>query len=178
MAFEPFYAYELIDEKMAGDLWEGMRSYRQRLNDFIEDDEPNVEKCRELMRTMEEIDDLHKDVSEEIYRIPSIIHIAGEYKEETNPDDDSQTAMIQRCSRCGSLLQFWYDGMMYLSDRKKIEPLEENETRWWDVGQMIGKHDIPGATDLYAIKEGRDLERWEHECVDMSGLENILDVQE
>jgi hypothetical protein len=176
MAFEPFLAYELVDQPMADKLHHTMKSYRACLEDFIGDEEADVEKARELLRAMEGIEETHRELSDEIYRIPSIVHIAGEKKEESNPDNAEETAIIQRCSRCGSLLQFWYEGLMYVSANKEVKPLDEEETRWWDVGQQLAKHDVPGATDIYAIKEDRPLERWEHECADLSGLENIFDV--
>lgn len=175
MAFEPFLAYELLDEKMAGKLHKQMKDYREALDTFVEDEEPDIEKARVLMQAMEEMEDVYKDVTNDIYRIPAIVHIAGERSEEENPDNPEETATVQRCSRCGSMLQFWYDGLMYLSRNYEIRPLEEEDSRWWDVGQQIAKHDTPGATDLYPIKD-RELERWETECADLSGLENILDV--
>lgn len=170
-AFKPFLAYELIDIKMAEKLHDAMCEHRVAVDDFVESEEVSVEKARRVMESLERIEHTYNGISNEIYRVPSIVHLAGEAKEESNPDNPEETATVQRCSRCGSMLQFWFDGIMYLTYDGRVRNWEENDTHWWEVGQQIAKSDITGATDLYEIDDGQKLERWETECADLSELE-------
>jgi hypothetical protein len=173
-AFEPFLAYELLDDKMAKKLHDAMREHRQTLDAFVEDDEPDIQRAAEVMRSLERVENTYNDIANDIYRVPAIVHVAGETKEESNPENEEEVATVQRCSRCGSMLQFWFDGIMFLSRDGKVRQFEEEDTRWWDIGQQIAKQDAPGHIDLYPVKEGRGLERWETECADLSELEALF----
>lgn len=174
MAFEPFLAYELLSEQQAEALHEAMRDYRETVNEFTENDEVDIEQAQRVMEAISEMDEVYKTIAHDIYRVPAVIHVAGERDEEANPDNPEQSATVQRCSRCGSILQFWFEGIMYLTDSGLVRDLGEDDNLWWDVGEQVGKTDDPSGIDIYPIKEDQELERWETECADLSELEALL----
>jgi hypothetical protein len=176
MAFEPFLAYELVNDQQAERLYNVMREYRETVNDFIEDEEgPDREKAQKVMEAIAEMDDAYKEIADEIYRVPATVHIAAEKGEESNPDNPEQTAVVQRCARCGSILQFWFDGIMYLALDGSVRDFEEEDSEWWEVGEQVGKTDATGGIDIYPVDEDHELESWETECADLSELEAMLD---
>lgn len=174
-AFEPFLAFELLSKKQAAELHTAMCEYRDTVDEFIKDDEPDIEKARQMMESISAMDEAYKEIAEDIYRVPAVIHIAGERGEESNPDDSDQTAVVQRCSRCGSILQFWFEGIMYLGVDGKVREYEEDDDQWWNIGEQIGKTDAPGVIDIYPVEADHEFERWETECADLSELEAMLE---
>lgn len=174
-AFDPFLAYELMDDKLASKLHDVLKTHRKNIDVFTDSDDADVEKARKVMQSLEACEKVYNEIADEIYRVPAIVHVAGDTKEESNPDNPEEFATVQRCSRCGSMLQFWFDGIMFLTRDGRVREWGEDDTRWWEKGQQIAKQDAPGHIDLYPVKEGRKLDRWETECADLSELEAIFE---
>jgi ribosomal protein S27AE len=169
MNFEPFFDYESVDERMASDLHSVITDYRKCCQRF--ESNGSVVNAVAVMKAQDELQHVYEAIKHSIFTVPALVHVAGPKKVETHPESGNE-ATVQRCSRCGSVIQLWHEHMIAMTGEGPRE-LDEDEVPWWKVGDVVAKCNHPAGMNLYEI-ENRPLKRHERECVDMSMIENIF----
>lgn len=169
MNFDPFIDYESVNEEMAADLHQAMRAQREAAQDFVSDDEPDLAKAAKFLEITNDVNSTVGAIMETLYTLPVMVHVAGERKEENNPDDESEQGVVQRCKRCGSVLHFWREGIAIFTPEGP-RMLQEDDVPWWEEGTLVAKGQSDSTLAMYEIEEKRELEKHERECLDMNSL--------
>ena len=158
--------FEDISVEMADDLYEGIARYEAAKKILLQSGaKERIRAARELLGAQKEMSDTANAIYETIWTVPMMVHTAGPAKDEQ--DDQGNSYTVQRCSRCGSVLQsFNAEGI-----QAALYGLEEAEDLpWWTEGDLVAKSgDSDYKLSLYLI-EDRDLEPFEYECVDLNEL--------
>lgn len=162
--FEPYLDWSSVTEEMANDLHRNITAYKKAQEDFMGD--PTPEKAAELLKPQYELNNIATGVFQTIYTTPVMVHVAGPKTEDK--DDDGEGRIVQLCKRCGSVLQFWRDGVTVMTPTGPVEIAEEN-IPWWDEGDVVAKSTTPESMTVYQITEGRALEKHERPCPDFAG---------
>ena len=168
--FDPFYDWSSITQEMADDLHRDFRKHKENLDALVASEQPDISLAAAVMESLNEIQLTSEAIRKTVWTQPVMVHIAGSRKHETNPDNPNEEAVLQRCSRCGSVLNFWQEGMMSLTEDGPRQ-MEEDEIPWWDQGALIGKVNGSLSISTYLIEEGRDLEKHEMECPSLMDLD-------
>lgn len=170
--FDPFLDWSKIGEDEAGRLRE--LSMRQRAAHGELADSGSIEAAVQMLKCYREVQETITDMFDSIWTVPVIVHIADRRSWEKNPDDPEQEAVLQRCARCKTVLQWWYPGMVSVSDPSGMimisttdpeSPLavQEEDYDWWPIGSTIAKQAPSGYEGIYVI-EDRPLHSHEVEC--------------
>jgi hypothetical protein len=166
--FDPFPDWEKVDQEMADDLHQEVVGQQRALKVF--ESEPTPENAAALIEFYTKTQATVAAIITAIWTQPVMVHVAGERKWEKNPDDDDQEALLQRCTRCKSVLNFWFDSMMTVGEDGP-RPIDQEEIPWWENGEFVAKGDGESGYSMYLIEKGRELEKHEFECVGMPELE-------
>lgn len=200
-SFEPYYDSEDISPADALKLQRLFTEYRDATSALVSasTEETRVEAAGRLLKAQREISELAEDMNDLIYRVPVMVHVAGEPKTEVIQGHD---VWVQRCSRCGSKLQWWYEGQRHMSFgnsrvelpmssddeieisfdtwQERIEQIFEkadkeitlDEVRWWPVGKRVGRgyDDEDGRTTYYDLEDNEELNKHERMCVALNEL--------
>lgn len=175
--FDPFLDWEAIDDEIAADFNKAIKQYRRATEAFAKmkrGDEDFAQAARTVLKCQMKVTRLSQGILSHIYTLPVMVHVAGERKNETNPDDPMQEGTLQRCSRCGSVLHFWHEGIIALTDQGP-RPLTEEDVPWFEKGEIVAKGETQGGVSMYVIDPPRDLEKHERECVSLSDLVGDFD---
>lgn len=174
MNFDPFIDFEAVTEEMAADLHAALREHRDAAAAFVEDDRPDPVKCARAVAAATEVNMVVGAIVESLHRTPVMVHVAGPRREELRAEDDDDEiedlVLVQRCSRCGSVLNFWTDHLGTFDPHTGPRRVELNEIPWWKEGQLVAKATKPGMIDMYLVEPDRPLDKHERECADLSGL--------
>ena len=169
MNFEPFFDYDGITDEMIDDLHQVFVAYKKASDRFTA-----MKSRREAIRVLETqtaVRETYDAVMAALWTVPAMVHIAGPKRQETHPEHHSE-ATLQRCQRCGSILQLWHDHMLCMTEHGPEQVTEEN-VEWWAEGDMVGKSNYETGMNLYEIDD-RELHSWEHPCVDIKGIVGTL----
>jgi hypothetical protein len=159
--FDPYIAWEDISDVMVDDLHAKIVEYKKAQDDFLT--EKNRENASRLMRLQFELNVIATGIHKTLYRMPVMVHIADE-KIETHEEEHE---IKQRCARCGSILQFWKEGMAIVTPAGPIG-VSEDDISWWDPGDIVAKATDDEGMTVYQVDPKRSLDKWERECVDLS----------
>ena len=175
-SFDPYPDFSKISQEQAEELQEAFKEYKELSNLLIGDATP--ETAGKVLQAHHDLSVKCDDVIHDIWTVPVMVHVADDPKWEKNPDDDDQEALLQRCSRCKSVLQFWHEKMIVMGRDGGTDTVEEEDIPWWEAGTMVAK-----STDqrdpmimnmsMYEVEPGRDLEKHERECVGFPELDQI-----
>jgi len=174
--FEPYLDWEKITDEMTDDLHEGLSFFHEAQDRFLEN--KTSKNAADMLRSHYEMSSIASDVKEAIYTQPMMVHIAGEVKVEENPENPLDEVTIQRCKRCGSVLQIYKEGLAQITESGP-EPVTEDEVLWWDDGDVVAKTSDSTSIHMYQIegqgKPARKLEKHEMECVSLEDLVGDFD---
>ena len=167
-SFEPYPDFEKITQEDADELHQLFRDYRQK-SDRLEQ-EARVEYVADFLQSFHAMNVRIEETVNRIWTVPYMVHVAGDKKTEQNPDDPTEEGIFQRCSRCGSTLNFWREGLMFLTPDGPKEMAEE-DVPWWTPGERIAKRDGgPQGYGMYRIDADHELEKHEIMCVSLESL--------
>jgi hypothetical protein len=167
--FEPYMDWGAIDQEMSDDFHAAMVEQLRARAAFEAENTPA--NAAALLKATVEVSEVGDRISRTIWTLPMMVHVAGEKRVEECPDcDDRHERVVQRCSRCGSMLQMWHDSILVMTERGPA-PMPEESIPWWDVGSNIAKSndDEMGTMSMYEIKD-REFDKHEMICPDLSAL--------
>jgi hypothetical protein len=178
--FEPYIDWNGLTDEMAWDLVEKLVPYKLANERLIKQAtrrwrKPNLRKMREatveLLQLQSELGSLNEAIIRTLVTIPMMIHVAGPKTVEECDSGTHNEHRVQRCARCGSVLQMWQEGMMHLTPAGPAEVTEE-EISWWTPGTLVAKSGSSGpGLSMYEVEpEGRELEKHEMVCVDLNKI--------
>lgn len=170
MNFEPFIDYEGATPEMARDLHAALREHKDATRDFVADDEPDLGKAARLIEASHRTHCTLTAIIEALHTTPVMVHVAGPIQHETDPDDGDEH-VIQRCTRCGSVLNFFRERFLVLDPHTGPRPMEEDDVPWWDEGTLVAKANSSDGVGMYEIETDRSLDKHERECADLTILE-------
>jgi hypothetical protein len=167
--FDPYFDWSELSDDMASDLHAHYLRHRRALDAFLDRKTPDRELAKEVMDSHEELSRTAEVIKMALWTEPVMVHVAGERKMETNPDDPEQEGVLQRCQRCGSILHFWAEGMGVMTpEGPRI--LNEDEIPWWPSGELVAKATNELGMKMYEVEKGRKLAKHEIECVSLAEL--------
>lgn len=164
--FEPYIDWDSVSAEMSNDMHAKLTEYKAAIKDFEEFNTPA--NCARVLKTQFELSNLSSVIHQSLFTLPVMVHIAGEKISEVDPEEHN--AVVQRCTRCGSVLQSWCEAFSILTPLGPRH-LEESDLPWWEPGQIVAKATDDDSMTMYEIEKGRKLEKHEKECVDLTGLE-------
>jgi len=167
--FDPFYDFDAITDEMILDLHKAVVGYKQSARRF--EAMRSKREAISVLKTQLEVQETYDAIMRAIWTIPAMVHIAGQKRSETHPKSGAE-ATVQRCQRCGSMLQLWHDGMIVMDDEGPTE-VDEEAVSWWNEGEIVAKATHAGGMHMYEIGD-RELHHYEHECVDIKGVLGTL----
>lgn len=166
---EPFIDWDALDDEMAKDLHQYLCAFRQAQADLAECEEAAGQQFRalaaNLLRTQEELSGVVGAIRNALYTVPMVVHVAGA---KSASYEDGQEQVIQRCKRCGSVLQVWTEGLIRMTPGGP-SAVPADDMVWWKEGETVAK----SASDdrqIYRIDENRELEDFERPCPDLTAL--------
>lgn len=171
--FDPYFDYDDPCEAHIAELHEALTRNTKARERFLE--EPNRETFVEIFESWDAMDAIINLVKHEAHTIPVIVHVAGEKRNETNPDNPTQEGVVQRCSQCGSVLSGWTEEMLVFTEEGP-RALEEDEIPWWEPGQRVAKTSqqetsMGSGVGMYSLDpQDRDLDKHEMPCVNLAEL--------
>lgn len=163
--FEPYIDFDAIDDRMTDDLHEAASAYKQATESFMK--EKSKENAANLLRTQHRITEIAHAINASLYTQPVMVHIAGEKSHDS--DEDGRDQAIQRCKRCGSVLQIWKTGWAAMTPAGPHR-LEEEDLPWWEEDDLVAKNSDNESMTMYEIEKNRDLEKHEFPCLDLTSL--------
>jgi hypothetical protein len=170
--FEPYIDWASVSPEMAKDMHEKMLEYRAAIKAF--EASGSTKDCSDVMRCQFELTNISAVIQQQLFVLPVMVHIAGEKIHEPSlhgdEDEEPHEHIIQRCTRCGSILQMWCEVVRLLTPEGPVQVPEEGIS-WWEPGAVIAKASDDDSMTMYVIEDGRELEKHEHECLDLTGLE-------
>lgn len=173
MSFEPYVDFDALTPEMAAAVRDSVAEYRSAMEALTAAPEATPELAATMLRASERASRVVREIVDELHVMPMMVHVAGERREETNPDNSEEQAVIQRCTRCGSILHLWSERMGVMDPEVGPRPLELEEIPWWSLGARIAKANSDnGPIEMYEIDPPeRELLAHEHVCADLSSLE-------
>ena len=163
--FEPYLDWSSLTQEMADDLHQLISAYKAAQKKFEEHN--TTENAADLMRLQLELTATSAAIQQDLITIPVLVHLAGPKTEGT--DSEGHEEIVQRCTRCGSLLQRWCEALVSMTPAGP-RSVEQDEMPWWDPGDVVAKASGDNGHAMYEITEGRALEKHEKECLDLTGL--------
>lgn len=166
--FDPFIDWEGITPEMVDDIHATLKEFRAAQESFLRT--ASSEDAAAMLRNQWDLTRTIEAITQTLYTIPVMVHVAGEKKIE----EDEQWGEItrQRCVKCGSVLGEWMERMMILTPVGPKQ-VEEEDLPWWTPGQRVAKAGTQGEDDqsmrLYLV-EDRELDKHEMPCVDLQDL--------
>jgi len=171
MNFEPFFDFEAVTPEMAMRLHATLHAHRAAVEAFLEDQQPEVGKAALVLEAANECNQLLNDIMEALHTTPVMVHVAGPQREETNPGDPDMYGVLQRCTRCGSVLNFWTEHVAMMDPEHGPRMMEIDDVPWWSEGTRVAKAIGPVGMGMYSIPEDQDLAKHELPCVDLRSLD-------
>lgn len=170
MNFEPFIDYEAVTPEMAQELYGALHEHRDLVQEFLSDEEPDVEKCARLLEAAHRGQNCFHAIIEALWTTPVMVHIAGPVQHETDEDGDEHA--FQRCTRCASVLNHFHGHYLVLDPETGPRQMTEEDVPWWSEGTIVAKHtqSDTGNVGMYPIDADRELEKHERVCADLTGL--------
>lgn len=166
MNFDPFYDYDSIASEMVDDLHKAVVDNTASVKLFAR--EKTRENAISVLKAQRQIQIVYDNVMQTLWTVPAMIHLAGEKKIEVHPETEIE-GVVQRCKRCGSVLQFWYEGLIHMTSVGP-QQVDEDDVSWWRDGDRVGKCSHEHGINLYEIDPQRSLEKHERDCVNMAGV--------
>lgn len=163
-SFEPYFDWDAIDEKMTDDFHALFMEYKKAQEDFAS--KKSVRTAANFMRLQREMSNIAHAIQHAVYTVPMMVHVAGPKVQNTEEDGTEQ--ILQRCKRCGSVLQVWQDKFL-IPTIDGLQPLSEDDLPWWDEGDIVAKASDDTGSTMYQVDEGRDLDDHERPCPDFAG---------
>jgi hypothetical protein len=163
--FDPFIDWDSVTQEMADDMHVKILEYKEAIKKF--EAENTISNCADVLRLQFELTTTSNSIHAALFTVPVMVHNAGE--KVSDSDSEGHSVITQRCTRCGSVLQGWREGMAVLTPNG-IEDLVEDKISWWKPGDVVAKASDAESMTMYVI-EDRDLDKHERECVDISHLE-------
>lgn len=172
MTFEPYVDFDAVTQEMADAVRDSILGYKTAMDALAAAPEATPQLAAAMLRASEQASDIVREIINTLFVTPVMVHVAGERREETNPDDPEESAVVQRCSRCGSILHMWSERMGVVDPETGPRHLEVEEIPWWDVGTRVAKATFTTGSPvgMYPISD-RSLKDHEHVCADLSSLE-------
>lgn len=171
--FEPYVDFDAMTPEMATAVRNSLVEYKAAMEGLIASPEAAPELAARLLAASERASQIVREITQKLHVTPVIVHVAGERREEANPDDAEEQATVQRCARCGSILHMWSERMGIIDPETGPRRLEEDEIPWWHPGARVAKPGVGGLTGIYEIRPpDRPLSEHEHTCADLSSLED------
>lgn len=173
MSFEPYVDFEALTPEMAALVRDSVLEYRAAMDALAAAPEATPELAAAMLRASEHASRVVREIVDELHVTPVMVHVAGDKREEVNPDDPEEQAVVQRCARCGSILHMWSERMGVMDPELGPRHLEVEEIPWWKVGARVAKaNSNTGPVGMYEIDSDRPLLEHEHVCADLSSLED------
>lgn len=164
-SFEPYFDWDGINDEMAEDLHRALSSQLETRANFLR--EPTRANAGRFLKATRKLSQIGQAIESTIWTLPVIVHEAGEKKIETDEEDDE--VVMQRCRRCGSILQVWHEHIALMTPSGP-QRIAEEDIPWWNPGAIIAKSDSDnGMMSMYEI-EGRELDKHEKICPDLAAL--------
>jgi hypothetical protein len=176
--FEPYIDWDDLSDEMADDLSSRLTRFRKVSDLFIKESNRKrrrrPEKIRahaaEMLRLQYELSALYQAIVQTLVTVPMMVHVAGEKKTEQCESIDHDH-IVQRCTRCGSMLQSWHANTTVMTPLGPQE-IDEEDVTWWTPGSTVAKSGDTGGPPMlhmYEI-EDRELEKHEMVCVDLAEM--------
>ena len=165
--FEPYMAWEKITDEMAAEMAEAVMTLRQSQKKLAFDRSPRAAAM--VIQAQHDIAEVIEGICEKIWTVPAMVHIAGAPTEEEFEHSPSGEAVIQRCTRCASILHMWYRGMGFITPYGP-QMIERDDVDWWQAGEMIAKTTEDQRMFAYKVTEP---EAHEMQCVALTDIEGI-----
>jgi len=157
--FEPFIDWSKITQEDADKITDNLLVQARLAQELFRDTAP--ENCALFIESKMVGSDFLRDLVDSVWTFPAMVHVAGEWGLETNPDNDKQKAVIQRCSNCKSIINYWHEGTISF-DEAGLVSIPEEDNDWWEIGSQVAKRQDENT--FYEIK-GRELEEHEVRCL-------------
>lgn len=158
--FEPYIDWSKVTQDDANKLSKNL--FKQTDAEFSLVQEASTENCINFIKTKMECMEFLRDFIDGAWTFPAMVHVAGPWGLESNPDDENQKAVIQRCANCKSIINFWHEGTMTI-DESALVYVKQEDNDWWEPGSLVAKvQDDDG--NYYQI-ENRPLKEHEIRCV-------------
>jgi hypothetical protein len=176
--FEPYIDWEELSDEMADDLFSRIVRFRRVSDLFVKESKRKRRRrskkirayAAEMLKLQSELSAMHQAIMQTLVTIPMMVHVAGEKKAETC-ESSADDHVVQRCTRCGSMLQAWHANTMVMTPLGPQE-IDEEDVTWWTPGSTVAKSGDTGGPPMlhmYEI-EGRELEKHEMVCVDLAEM--------
>lgn len=159
--FEPYFDWAEISQEMATDLYDVIADYETAKKNFLKHRSPDA--AGKFLEQQHKLSGVADAIYQTIYTKPVMVHVAG-----ARVDDDDEN-VVQRCKLCGSILQLWHDGLVQMTGDgpRQVTP---DDMEWWDEGDRVAKSHEPMSMNMYLVAPGRDLEKHELPCPNLSEL--------
>lgn len=164
--FDPFLDWDAVEDEMVNDLHSALLDYEKAKHVFMFN--KTRERAVKLLQAQLKIGQISSAIHSTIATMPVMVHVAGPRIEEI--DEEGHDTMIQRCKRCGSMLQFWHEGMGVMTPAGPAG-LQPEDVPWWGDGQTVAKGTTQNAMAMYEIDEGRPLAKHERPCPALDELD-------
>lgn len=161
--FEPYIDWDAITDEMTDDLHKKVVEYKEAQDNFLA--QKSKENASRLMRLQWELSRLGTAITHTIFTVPMMVHVAGPKAQSTKEDHTEE--IIQRCKRCGSVLQIWQDKFL-IPTPEGLQPVDPDQMPWWNEGDIVAKASDESGSTMYEIEEGRDLDPHERPCPDLA----------
>lgn len=172
IGFEPFIDFDALTLEQAEELRRAVCGYRSAVDTLADSATPEtlLDLAKNVLRASDDASRTVAEIMNDLHTTPVMVHVAGPRREETNPDDPDDHGVLQRCRRCGSVLNFWSEHVRVLDPAEGPRPLDEDEVPWWDEGELVAKANNQFGLGMYRVSPDRALEKHERECADLSEL--------
>lgn len=167
MNFEPFFDYDAVPVELANELMEAVVRRRKAENNLTTTRAPRA--AGELMKAIRDLNAIGEKIYQQIFTVPVMVHIAGERQWEEE-EDNAPAGYCQRCSRCGSILNFWHENLVQMTPYGPQRVDVEN-AGWHDVGVIVAKGEVGMQYKLYEIPKDQPLKKHERECLAMPEID-------
>jgi len=161
--FEPYIDWEDISDEMTSDFREKFLEYKKAQEMFTA--HSSNENAARFLRIQFELSRLSAAIAQTLYTVPMMVHVAG--PKVSGKDDDGEEQIVQRCKRCGSILQSWQPSMHFPTSEGPLQ-IPEDSMMWWEEDAGVAKSVRQGT--MYPIEGGRELEKHEKICPDLTSL--------
>ena len=165
---DPFIDWDHISAEMARDLYVVLRDLRSTQDEFlaIGPYHPGLRrKAAEVLQIQYRLGRVVEDIRSALYVMPMVVHVAGRRE---SAYEDGQEQMVQRCRRCGSMLQLWMEGFR-METPDGLCPVTSDDMEWWPENASVAKSADEHGRHMYRI-DGRELRDYERPCPDLTTL--------
>ena len=169
--FEPHIDWDDISDEMATDLHRNVVALKRAQDRLLAyQGLPEGEGLRllaaNLLRAQQDLSTTAVAIQTTLYVVPMVVHVAGGRGCMT--DDDGNEQVVQRCKRCGSVLQVWIEGFHRVTPEGPCK-FSCDQFDWKKEGEIVAKAAHANAHRMYQI-EDRELEEFERQCPDLTML--------